>query len=148
MTEDKKFILKGYNAFIRFDITKVFTDTTAWDGGFGFRGVLYIECNGLKLKDDNFHSTSSSTRKFLEELQKIYSELEGEANYRSDYEDNLNISIKIKNCGHIEIEVEYRDYSLQNVKVSFKTDTDQSYLPETIVSLKEINTYFDLLKFD
>lgn len=145
MTEDKKFILKGYNALIEFNINKVFTDTTAWDGGFGFRGVLYIECNGLKLKDDNFHSTSEATRKFLEELQKTYNNLNGEANYRSDYEDNLNISIKMDNCGHALIAIEYRDYNLENIKISFQTDTDQTYLLKTITSLKEIEAYFKSL---
>ncbi|MDQ0362458.1 WapI family immunity protein [Breznakia pachnodae] len=145
MTKDKKLILKGYNALIQFDITKVFTDTNTWDGGFGFQGVLYIECNGFKLKDDSFHSTSEATRKFLEELQNIYNNLKGEANYRSDYEDNLNLNIKMGQCGHVMIAVDYRDYSLENIKISFQTDTDQTYLLETITNLKEIEVYFKSL---
>lgn len=148
MVEDKRFILKGYNALIQFDINKVFTDLPTWDGGFGFKGVLYIECSGLKLRDDNFHSTSVATRKFCEELQKIYSELEGEASYISDYEDNLNISIKMNDCGHAIIVIEYRDYNLENIKISFQTDTDQTYLLETINRLKEISVYFNTLEFD
>jgi hypothetical protein len=73
---------------------------------------------------------------FRLQLQGLYESLKGEAKLPGSYE-NIRMSVKGDGLGHIEVSGEVAAEMFMAVRLSFRFDLDQTYLPRIIESLEK-----------
>ncbi|MDF9824484.1 hypothetical protein M2475_000798 [Breznakia sp. PF5-3] len=145
LEKPQSFELKGNKGYIKLTIHEIFSESQNWNGGFSLRGALYIKYNGLTFCENNFYSSTIIIENFHDNLKQIYNTLCGEASYIPEYDDNLKINIKMIGQGHAEVEIDYSEYSENQLNLSFKFKTDQTFLQESLKNLSDMLKCFNLL---
>jgi hypothetical protein len=84
-------------------------------------------------------------RRFREELEQVYSSLDGEAVLKS-METWITLRLIVERSGRVRITGRIVDRPSTGNELSFKIeDLDQSHLPTIIEALKEVELYFPVL---
>ncbi len=89
--------------------------------------------------------TTSDIKCFQDELESIFSSLEGSASFLTD-EDAITLQVEISNIGAIKVSGELKEVGLAKIKVAFEFCSDQSFLGGTISELQELQSKYPIIK--
>lgn len=136
------FLIKADNGQIYLKIDQVFgfpADTCHW-GGYDTQSRIEIQSANYSVKGQLYISTGN-LYDFLCEFEKCYRTLRGTATLES-YERNLWIKLEFDGLGHVRITGAFNEMSQDLNKLHFEMKTDQTFLGDTLVSLKKIHEKF------
>ncbi|HSZ34977.1 MAG TPA: hypothetical protein VK772_16790 [Puia sp.] len=119
-----------------------FPDRTCYWGGYDTLSYVEVQTENYLAKGEIYISTGQIFE-FFDQLHKCYKSLSGSAKLVS-YEKNLELNIVFDQLGHVKIAGYLRAKMSEENQLIFNLSGDQSYLSETLSSLREIvNTYGD-----
>lgn len=135
------FFIQADNGKIYFKIEDVpdFPTKTDYHGGYDTRSRIEIKSGSYSVKGQIYISTGNIYH-FFRQFEHCYKTLKGTATLES-YEKNLLITLDFDGLGHVEITGTFNEYHDQN-KLEFGMKTDQTFLADTLNSLKKIYEKF------
>jgi hypothetical protein len=116
------------------------------DDGNWVRGVVNVNSGSIRGSFECWLCTYDFPA-FREAVEQLYESLEGEAKF-STMEDGLFIRLHGDGIGHIDAEVTAVDRSLGTfATLSFTMQIDQTYLPEVVAQLRDIESEFPVVGY-
>ncbi|GAB3329455.1 hypothetical protein GCM10027299_32830 [Larkinella ripae] len=135
------FSIEGKHGFIKIEIEEVFgypNRTCHW-GGYETKSKLSFRSGTYAVEGDIWLSTGEIFN-FYNDLSSTYVSVSGKATLF--HESILLFTVRFDDTGHLLVNGEFSPYLSENNLSVFELVSDQSYLPETLASLKNIvNTY-------
>lgn len=132
------FFIQADNGQIYFKIDEAFgfpTITCHW-GGYDTQSRIEIKSGNYSVKGQVYISTGN-IYKFFQQLEECYRTLKGTATLES-YEKNLLVFLDFDGFGHVKITGSFNEYNDLNM-LNFEMKTDQTFLIDTLTSLKKIH---------
>ncbi len=138
------FIIKGPNGFVEINIKEVFghPDRTCMWGGYETTSKLTFRGSRFLMERELYLSTGEIYN-FYNELYTAHSLLKGEA--KLFHEGILLLTVNYDSISNVLVKGELSsDYDEDGNFIRFKLETDQSYIIETLVNIRQIvNEYGD-----
>jgi len=135
------FFIQAETGQIYFKIEKVFgfPDETCYWGGYDTQSRIEIKSSIYSVKGQVFISTGNIYN-FFQQFEECYKTLKGTATLES-YEKNLLIKLAFDGLGHAKITGTFNEMHDLN-KLDFEMKTDQTFLTDTLTSLRKIYQKF------
>ena len=130
--------LNSSNGYIKFHLNEIFgfPDETCYFGGYDILGEIEIKSNNYFVKG-NLNFSTGNIFNFYTQLTELFNSLENVAKFVS-YENQLSFFVKVNKLGHISVEGEYRENLVNDSRLIFVLESDQTYLNEWLSELKKI----------
>jgi hypothetical protein len=121
-----------------------FPKNTSIDGGYDVKGTIKIVSSSYSVYHDNFFFSTGGLHRLYKDLSKCYTDIAGEAVYRT-FEDDFNMTFTFnRNTGHVTITGRYRQYWHLNNEIIFEIHTDQTQVLRLLEQLKAIENTFQI----
>lgn len=135
----KSFKIGDFENYIEIKIVEVldFPDSTSFEGGYTFKGLLSIGSGAYQVINAEIWLTTGLLAQLYEQLKEAYETLKGKIVF-THYEGSLFVEMELKKSGQLMIEGSFQEFPSKNVKLNFEFQLDQSYLVETLKELKLI----------
>ncbi|GAB4043113.1 WapI family immunity protein [Spirosoma litoris] len=137
------FLIKGPNGFVEIEIKEVFNypaHTCMW-GGYETTSKLTFRGSRFLMEKELYLSTGEIYN-FYNELYTAHSLLKGEAELF--HESIPLLTVSYDGTGNVIVKGELSDHDKDGNFLRFKLETDQSYIVETLINIRQIvNEYGD-----
>lgn len=133
------FKIKGDQNFIRFSIKDDFgfpNASTHYSGGYELNIHVEIKSGDFQVSK-NIYSSSGELFQFFNKLNECHSALRGGVNYRN-HEGDMDVYLSYEINGRISVSGTLNSFSFGGNELKFSFSTDQSYINEPLIDLKEI----------
>ncbi len=133
-----EFKIAGNKDFILVKLVEVlgFPDRTTHWGGYDAIADIEMSVGNLSA-NSKFYLSTGNIFTFYEELKECYEKLSGKAIFES-YEKNLNFEVIFELTGKIRIAGNFIENHHSQNELKFELQSDQSYLPQTLLQLSKI----------
>lgn len=131
------FLIQADNGQLYLKIDKVFgfpTNTCTW-GGYDTQSRIEIKSGNYLVKGQVYISTGNIYN-FFRQIEDCYKTLKGTATLES-YDKNLLMTLDFEGLGHVKVTGTFNEYHDHN-KLDFEMKTDQTFIVDTLDSLKKI----------
>jgi hypothetical protein len=135
------FFIQADNGQIYLEIDEAFgfPTTTCYWGGYDTQSRIEVKSGNYSVKGRVYISTGNIYN-FFRQFEECYKTLRGTATLES-YEKNLLITLDFDGMGHVKITGTFNEYHDLN-KLDFEMKTDQTFLADTLTSLRKIHEKF------
>jgi hypothetical protein len=136
---DYGFAIKGNNGdkiSISFKNVYGFPHSTCYPGGYDTEAYIEIKSGSYQIKSTTW-ITTGELFELYQNFVKCNNLLSGKFNYNS-YEHHLSIDIEYDMLGHVSVTGSFQENLFYENILQFEFISDQTYIPETLDSLKNI----------
>jgi hypothetical protein len=105
------------------------------------RGTVSIANHGLQAQGKVWF-TAAEVTKFRADLNACYQALSGEATFTT-HESNLKVAIVFGSRGQVHIQGAFREPHSEGNELTFRIQTDQSYIAQALEQLAELVKRFE-----
>jgi hypothetical protein len=133
------FEIKGDQNFIRFSIKDDFgfpNVSTHYSGGYELIILVKIKSGDFQASK-TVYSSSGELYTFFNKLKECHSALRGGVNYKN-HEGDLDVYLGYEINGRISVSGTLSSFSSGDNELKFSFSTDQSYINEPLIDLKQI----------
>ena len=130
--------LNSSNGYIKFHLNDIlgFPNETCYYGGYDILGEIEIKCDNYFVKG-SLNLSTGNIFNFYTQLTELFNSLESVAKFDS-YEHQLSFFVNVNKLGHLSVEGEYREDLVNNSRLIFALEADQSYLNDWLSELKKV----------
>lgn len=89
--------------------------------------------------------TTNDIKYFQDELENVFSSLEGSASFLTD-EEAISLKVDISKVGEVKVTGELKEVGLAKTKVMFEFCSDQSFLGGTCSELRELRNQYPIIE--
>lgn len=139
----KAFCLNGENGKIEVTINEVLFSHKSIESGYDFKGNLDICIGSYKVHCNDFYSSTGTLDRLLTSLEICYNSLEGSAEYKRYYEEDLEFILNMTQNGHAIVNGTFREYPHLSNMLTFEMNTDQTFILDIINELKKVIEIFN-----
>ena len=135
------FCLNGYeDEKISLELNEIigFPGHTSIEGGYDIICTLTLDAGCHHLKYDRLFSATGALYRFCDELKTCYNLLEGTAEYRLLYENDLLFRVEMTTGGHACIKGSFQEMPHKANILQFEMDTDQSCFLSVIQDIENL----------
>lgn len=141
----KIFCLHGQaNDKIYLELNEVlgFPKSTSYEGGYDIICTLRIDAGGYHIYSERYFSATGALYTFANHLQNCYKNLEGQANYSMQLENDLSLTITMTSLGHAIVNGRFQERPDRNNIFLFEIETDQSCILKIIQEINELKEVY------
>lgn len=139
------FCIKGYNGEqICLELNEVigFPDSTSIEGGYDIKCTLKIDVGCYHVKCDTLYSATGALYRFCDELKGCYAQLDGQAEYKLLYENDLCFKVEMTNGGCAVVTGTFQEYPDKENILQFQMETDQSCFLSVIQDIDSLKNNY------
>lgn len=135
------FSLNGYhNEMISMELKEIlgFPNSISLEGGYDIICTLKIDAGCCHVICEKLYSATGALFRFYNELKECCDKLEGQAEYRLLWENNLCFKVVMAKGGHAVITGAFQERSDKKNIFQFEIETDQSFFPTAIRDIENL----------